>query len=116
VTRQGEPYEGPVASAADQLSLSIRAKATWQHTGLLWAINKTLMHPRGFALALGTGAQDEVRGLRVLGEGTEAWSFESDHPEFTRWEAFLTSFRPGGHNHALLAAARANPPQAEQET
>lgn len=57
--------------------------ARW--TGLLWAINKVLMHPRGFALAFefpegATREQIEAHqvdpiGWSIMGDGTEPWQF-----------------------------------------
>lgn len=42
--------------------------------GLLWLINATVFHPRGFALAqsVSTGA------LSLLGDGREPWRFGDD--------------------------------------
>ncbi len=49
-------------------------------TGLLWLINRTVFHPRGFALAL--HEQDgEITGWSLLGDGTEAWSFPEDRDQ-----------------------------------
>ena len=58
-------------------------------TGLLWAINKTLMHPRGYALGL-----DDEEGWTVYGDGTEPWTFGPDVPEdelFASFESLLAS-------------------------
>lgn len=58
-------------------------------SGLLWAINKTLMHPRGYALGL-----DDDEGWTVYGDGTEPWSFGEGVPEddlFNAFEALLAS-------------------------
>lgn len=44
-------------------------------SGLLWLINASVFHPRGFALALCyTGS--EVIGWKLLGDGTEPWQYE----------------------------------------
>jgi hypothetical protein len=55
--------------------------------GLLWAINKVLFHPRGFALAY----DPDIRGFQLLGDGSEAWQFEADTDDakFKQFEAFL---------------------------
>lgn len=46
-------------------------------SGLLWLINATVFHPRGFALAL--HRQDgELVGWSLLGDGTEPWQYEGD--------------------------------------
>lgn len=74
-------------------------------TGLLWAINKVLMHPRGFALAweYPSGAtldqidagEVEPIGFSLVGAGTDPWQFTSrlDGAGFDRWEAFLAAHR-----------------------
>jgi hypothetical protein len=40
--------------------------------GLLWLINRTVFHPRGYALAI----DQETLRWSVLGDGTEPWRFE----------------------------------------
>ena len=90
--RTGEPAQGrgrPLAELSD--------------TGLLWLINRVVLHPRGFALALRRKADGEVTGWTMEGDGTECWSF-GDMPDgqamddvgFERVEAFLASLRPTG--------------------
>lgn len=60
-------------------------------TGLLWAINRTLFHPRGFALSFHMGTDGQVDGWTLDGDGTEPWAFNSadDDECFTTFEAFL---------------------------
>jgi hypothetical protein len=77
-------------------------------TGLLWAINKVLMHPRGFALTWEypeSATPEEIVlgavapcGFSVAGDGTEAWQFEEglDDRGFERFETFLAEHRAGG--------------------
>ena len=38
-------------------------------TGLLWLINTSVFHPRGYALAV------TAEGFQILGDGTERWAF-----------------------------------------
>lgn len=40
--------------------------------GVLWMVNKTVFHPRGFALAIDT----ETGVLTLMGDGTEPWTYE----------------------------------------
>ena len=75
--------------------------------GVLWAVNKVLFHPRGFALAFhwpeGATAEDvtngivEPTGVSLEGDGSEPWSFtpEVDDEQFKRFEKFLDDHRPG---------------------
>lgn len=55
--------------------------------GVLWMINRALLHPRGFAL----GHDPKTNEFVLYGDGTEVWSFgpmkEDDF--FTRFEALL---------------------------
>jgi hypothetical protein len=41
--------------------------------GLLWLINASVFHPRGFALAIAPSTGE----LTLMGDGTEAWSYLS---------------------------------------
>lgn len=51
-------------------------------TGLLWLINTTVFHPRGYALALHFDDDGQATGWSLLGDGTERWSFsENGWPE-----------------------------------
>lgn len=54
-------------------------------TGVLWMINRTLFHPRGYALGL---TED---GWVLLGDGSEVWSFspEDDDECFGRFKKFI---------------------------
>lgn len=45
--------------------------------GLLWLINSSTFHPRGYALALGSDGQ-----LYLMGDGREPWRFELPDAEF----------------------------------
>jgi hypothetical protein len=72
-------------------------------TGLLWLINRTVFHPRGFALALHypeastreeiDAGEAECTGWSLLGDGTEVWSFteQVDDECFALVEAFLAA-------------------------
>jgi hypothetical protein len=47
--------------------------------GLLWLINTTVFHPRGFALAMDV----KSGALSLMGDGTEPWSYMTteQHPD-----------------------------------
>lgn len=45
--------------------------------GLLWLINTSVFHPRGYALALHLNDDGEATGWTLLGDGSEAWTFGS---------------------------------------
>ena len=47
-------------------------------TGLLWLINTTVFHPRGYALGLNINDEGEVIGWCLLGDGTEPWTYDHD--------------------------------------
>jgi hypothetical protein len=69
---------------------------TKESTGLLWLINRTCFHPRGFALALHRD-EGNVVGWSLEGDGSECWNFSEDTDDecFARVEAFLDSLRAG---------------------
>lgn len=54
--------------------------------GVLWAINRVLFHPRGFAL----GYDREAHTFEVWGNGDEPWTFDSPVPENELYAAFET--------------------------
>lgn len=70
-----------------------------RESGLLWLINRTVFHPRGFALALDIGRESgEAKGWALIGDGTEPWhtTVETDDELFAKAEAFLNAHRPHG--------------------
>jgi hypothetical protein len=70
--------------------------------GVLWAINRTLFHPRGFALAVNT----PDGSLSLMGDGSEPWQYGSPVDEdrlFADFEALLDRAR-----------TRATPPGADR--
>ena len=54
-----------------------RAFSDLRSTGLLWLINATVFHPRGFALAIVMDENGAPAGWRLFGNGAEPWSFDS---------------------------------------
>jgi hypothetical protein len=74
----------------------------WRDDGLLWLVNTSVLHPRGYALAIHfeEGADFKTAlplGLSVVGDGSEPWCFgeepdgshQSDEPfaDFKRSES-----------------------------
>lgn len=47
-------------------------------SGLLWLINTSVLHPRGYALAIGFNDDGECDGWRIVGDGSEPWQFGCD--------------------------------------
>lgn len=43
--------------------------------GVLWLINRTVFHPRGFALALDFTEDGKAEGWQLWGNGDEPWGF-----------------------------------------
>jgi hypothetical protein len=68
-------------------------------TGLLWLINTTIFHPRGFAL----GYDPTARQFSLLGDGTEAWVF-SDDVAVERMVAVQELFEGAGRSRGGMAA------------
>jgi hypothetical protein len=50
-------------------------------SGLLWLINASVLHSRGFAIALVFDDQDEAIGWQLLGDGKETWTFGDECQE-----------------------------------
>lgn len=76
-----------------------RAFAELRDVGLLWLINRVVLHPRGYALGLTIdAATGEALGWWLFGDGTEPWNYpEGDEPEqFAAVEALLS--RPSGES------------------
>lgn len=55
--------------------------AELRDTGLLWMINRSVFHPRGFALALVYGSDGECAGWQLLGDGGDPWTYGPDIDE-----------------------------------
>jgi hypothetical protein len=48
-------------------------------SGLLWLINASVFHPRGYALALHRNTMtNEIEGWSLVGDGSEPWSFSDE--------------------------------------
>lgn len=45
-------------------------------SGVLWAINRTLFHPRGFVLALHRDQHGQVTGWTIEGNGQTVWQYD----------------------------------------
>lgn len=52
--------------------------------GILWMLNRTVFHPRGFAL----GIDPEASELYLYGDGTEAWIYTLDEEGSTEQDLF----------------------------
>jgi hypothetical protein len=83
----------------DGLPVDLRAD------GLLWAINRVLLHPRGFALGVGVEDGQATGDLRLYGDGSEPWRYASENDNlsdavdedglFAAFEALLARARNG---------------------
>lgn len=73
-------------------------------TGLLWLINTTVFHPRGFALAMHFDDQGTAIGWSLMGDGTEPWVFRLEDAEADRLFAAV---------QAVFAEQAAATPQSE---
>lgn len=47
-------------------------------TGLLWLINTTVFHPRGYALAFAMDDDGNAYGWSIVGDGSTPWQFACD--------------------------------------
>lgn len=53
----------------------MRSLTELRTSGLLWLFNTSVMHPRGFAIALVLDHAGEAIGWQLLGDGSEPWTF-----------------------------------------
>lgn len=80
-----EPEQEPVERPFQEL----------RDSGLLWLINTSVLHPRGYALSLCFDGDDEnlgeCTGWILMGDGTERWAFDERNREFSKLldETFL---------------------------
>lgn len=61
--------------------------------GVLWAVNRVLFHPRGFALAIHQSkfalpGEETFRGFQIWGNGDEPWTYDAPVDENERMRAF----------------------------
>jgi len=62
--------------------LTSRSFKEFRDSGLLWLVNKTVFHPRGFALCLFVDQETgEVSGWDLIGDGEESWTFSDTMDE-----------------------------------
>jgi hypothetical protein len=77
-------------------SVPVRPLHELMESGMLWLINRSTFHPRGFSLALETDDKTgEVVGWKILGNGQELWSYQqhNDEEKFLKAEATLKALR-----------------------
>jgi hypothetical protein len=73
--------------------------------GVLWLVNRTVFHPRGYALAF----DPESGEFGIYGDGSEPWRFEiDDDVEQTRFDAVRRLM--GGPVHDTGPELRENAP------
>ena len=81
-------------SKPDAMSRPLLQLGDLKSSGLLWLINTSVLHPRGFALGLVYDASGEnCIGWKLLGDGSEQWQFGDDcKAEFDAVTAFLAEY------------------------
>lgn len=47
-------------------------------SGLLWLVNRSVFHPRGFALAFHYDDDGDFTGWSLLGDGSQPFAFDHD--------------------------------------
>jgi len=76
---------------SEAMSRPLLQLADLRSSGLLWLINTSVFHPRGFALGLVYDESGEnCIGWKLLGDGSEQWQFDDDcKADFDVVTAFL---------------------------
>ncbi len=55
----------------------------FRDSGLLWLINTSVLHPRGYAMAMIIDSSGDAIGGEIQGDGSEPWTFgETLHDQF----------------------------------
>lgn len=57
-----------------------RPFADLRSTGLLWLVNTTVFHPRGYSLGIALDDDGNATGWTLYGDGTEPWQFRDPDP------------------------------------
>ena len=70
----------------DRMSSEGRPFAELRDEGLLWLINTTVFHPRGYALAMHFDDDGHATGWSLVGDGSEPWQM----PDSTRVDELFT--------------------------
>lgn len=72
--------------------MEIKNFSEFQKLGFLWAFNRFVLHPRGYAAAFVYDDNNEVVGWQLLGDGTQVWKFaeDTDDEGFRRFAQALT--------------------------
>lgn len=74
----------------EQTDKKPRSLDEFRTSGLLWLVNRTVFHPRGYALSIHydsdprTNPDAQATGWSLLGDGTEPWRYafpDDDPPE-----------------------------------
>lgn len=53
----------------------------FRDSGLLWLVNASVFHPRGYALALVYDDNDKCVGWQLFGDGTTRWTYAEKFPD-----------------------------------
>lgn len=86
--------------------MRLRPWDEFRTSGLLWLVNTSVFHPRGYAIAMAYDADGACTGWKLRGDGTEVWEFG---PKTTdeQFEASRRTLTPGKTKWAPLLAATA---------
>lgn len=89
VYEKNEPGGCPVCEAIDAVmagggigdmtTLTSEQRATlraFRESGLLWLVNTSILHPRGYAIAMQLSDHGEPLGMMVDGDGVEPWAYD----------------------------------------
>lgn len=93
----------PTPPANTEPERPLLAISEFRPSGILWAINRTIFHPRGYALALTRSDNDnpdngDFDRFTILGDGSEVWAFdhEADDEGFAAFTDFLSNYLAQG--------------------
>lgn len=70
-----------------------RPFAALSTSGVLWAVNRALFHPRGYALTIRIDSNGNAAGWILQGDGGEPWVYEPSVDEDRHFGAFERTLR-----------------------
>lgn len=74
------PIEPPVVEP-DDIDIAPRPFVDLSASGVLWAINRVLFHPRGYAFTIQVDEAGNATGWYIQGDGEEVWTMPEDQED-----------------------------------
>lgn len=73
--------------------LSVRPWHELRDSGLVWLINRVVLHPRGYALAVQVEPDGTSSGWSIVGDGSEPWQYACDEASQQREDEMFAKIK-----------------------